>query len=249
MESLKSIILKYNTEFVLCVASVCMSLVSGLFFFHATQTPAEEIVVEKNGQDRDVGTPGGNTSSKMGELEDDNNIDERKNTDSNIYVDISGAVAQPGMYTFPKDTRLHQALEKAGGLSDSADWDFFARNYNVSRTLSDEEKIYVPRTDEVSDGIFLEGTYTITHSLRRTDESVGGQKVSSASQQGNGGESGLIDINSATQTELEALNGVGPVTAEKIISGRPYAVVEDLTTKDILSENVFEKVKSDIAVY
>ena len=59
---------------------------------------------------------------------------------------------------------------------------------------------------------------------------------------------GLININTATQTELEALPGVGPVTAGKIIDGRPYQTLEELKTKKAVGNALFEKIKDKLTV-
>jgi DNA uptake protein ComE-like DNA-binding protein len=54
----------------------------------------------------------------------------------------------------------------------------------------------------------------------------------------------LLDINTASKAQLEALNGIGPKYAEAIIKGRPYKGKDDLVAKKILPENVYEKVKA-----
>ncbi|MCL4386770.1 ComEA family DNA-binding protein [Patescibacteria group bacterium] len=61
--------------------------------------------------------------------------------------------------------------------------------------------------------------------------------------------SGTININMATESELDSLPGIGKVTALKIIQGRPYSQIEDLTSKKIISQSVFEKIKDSISVY
>ena len=58
-----------------------------------------------------------------------------------------------------------------------------------------------------------------------------------------------VNINTATQAELEALSGVGPVTASKIISDRPYQTTEDLLNKKVIGKSVFEKIKEQLLVY
>jgi competence protein ComEA len=58
----------------------------------------------------------------------------------------------------------------------------------------------------------------------------------------------LININSASLTELDRLWGIGPVTAQKIIDSRPYAKIEDLLEKKIVKANVFEEIKDKISV-
>ncbi len=53
----------------------------------------------------------------------------------------------------------------------------------------------------------------------------------------------LLDINSASKAQLEALNGIGPKYAEAIIKARPYKGKDELVSKKVLPENVYEKVK------
>ena len=61
--------------------------------------------------------------------------------------------------------------------------------------------------------------------------------------------SGLIDINAASESELDTLSGIGPVTAGKIIDNRPYGSLEELVSKKAVSSSVFEKIKDHISVY
>jgi len=63
------------------------------------------------------------------------------------------------------------------------------------------------------------------------------------------GQSSLININTAGESELDKLPGVGPVTAQKIIASRPYSSLEDLLTKKVVGSSTFEKIKDLISVY
>lgn len=58
----------------------------------------------------------------------------------------------------------------------------------------------------------------------------------------------LVDVNSATQKELEDLPGIGPVTAGKIIAGRPYQSVEELLVKKAVGRALYEKINSQLTV-
>lgn len=64
-----------------------------------------------------------------------------------------------------------------------------------------------------------------------------------------GNTSSTININSASQSGLESLSGIGPVAAEKIIANRPYGAIDELLTKKVVGKSVFEKIKDHITTY
>lgn len=59
----------------------------------------------------------------------------------------------------------------------------------------------------------------------------------------------LINVNTASAKELDSLPGIGSVTSEKIINARPYAAIEELVKKKIVSQRVFDQIKEKISVY
>jgi competence protein ComEA len=142
-----------------------------------------------------------------------------------IAVDIEGSVVKPGVYKLKTDSRIQDGLIAAGGLSAQADRNYIAKNLNLATKLSDGAKVYIPKIGEAAGNSSLPNTSS-------------GQTVS-----------GLININSASESELDSLSGVGPVTAQKIISARPYSSIEDLLNKKIVSSKVFNQIKDKINVY
>lgn len=153
-----------------------------------------------------------------------------------IYVDVSGSVNKPDLYEASIGTRLKKIIEKAGGLSDNADKDFFARNFNLSRIVADQEKIYIPSVWEVNNGYFIEDPSMINYSISAKNDS---QNINSQS---------LININSAMIEELDTLPGVGKITAQKIIDNRPFKALQELIDKKVVNKTVFENIKNLVTI-
>lgn len=141
-----------------------------------------------------------------------------------ISVDVSGAVNAPGVYQLKDGSRIEDAVGAAGGFAEVANQEYISKYLNMAQKLSDGSKVYVPVTGE--------------NSLPSGVGSVAGTSINTK-----------VNINTATQAELEALPGIGPVTASKIISDRPYQEVEELLNKKVVGNSVFEKIKGSIAVY
>lgn len=143
-----------------------------------------------------------------------------------ISVDVSGAVNKPGVYQLMMGSRIEEAIVAAGGFAQTASGEYISKYLNMAQKLSDGTKIYVP----------FEGDLTSPSSY--AGQGVAGAKVQSK-----------VNINTASQSELESLPGIGPVTASKIISERSYQKIEDLIEKKIVGKSVFEKIKDSIVVY
>lgn len=143
-----------------------------------------------------------------------------------IVVDVAGAVSKPGVYRLVVKSRIEDALLAAGGVSADADQSYIAKNVNLASVLTDGAKVYIPFVNENS-----------------VDSGVLGQSALA------GGTSGLINLNSATSSQLEELPGIGVVTAGKIISARPYSSVEELIKKKTVSQRLFDQIKEKVSVY
>lgn len=140
---------------------------------------------------------------------------------SEIVVHVDGAVVSPGVYKLSSDSRVNDAIHVAGGLTEEAD----DSRINLAAKISDGQKLYVLAIGEQL------GSQVV-------GSSVAGQSLSA-----------LININTASESELDKLPGVGPVTAGKIIASRPYSVPEDLLMKKVVSASVFEKIRDLITIY
>jgi len=145
-----------------------------------------------------------------------------------ITIDIEGSVQKPGVYKLPSDSRIQNALIIAGGLSGNADRQQVSQNLNLAAPLTDGAKIYIPAVGEQMTGSVMSSNIS------------SGNAVQGAS---------AVNINQASESELDALAGVGPVTAQKIISNRPYASIDDLISKKVVGQSVYGKIKDFVTVY
>jgi len=137
-----------------------------------------------------------------------------------VKVHVAGAVTSPGVYQLSSSARVVDAITAAGGALRTADLE----SINLAQTLTDTEQVYVP-LKKVS-----RPRVTIAPRLRpRRDSSSVPQ---SGANTGTTPTSKLINLNTATATELESLTGVGPSTAKAIIAYRTkkgaFSKVEDL---------------------
>lgn len=155
--------------------------------------------------------------------------DSRENSSpsTNLVVDVEGAVVSPGVYNLPNGSRVKDALIAGGGISAQADRLWVAKNLNLALKIIDGAKIYIPFEGE-----------------KQGDPALSGSGGNSTVESG-----GSININSASEKELDGLPGVGPVTAQKIIDSRPYQSLEDLVSKKVVSGSVFGKIKDKISLY
>jgi len=153
-------------------------------------------------------------------------------TKSPITVHISGAVLKPGVYTLPAGSRVKDGISAAGGTIEDANLE----TVNLAAFLEDGSKIQIP---------FLANEAKETsHNQSTTSTTEKAQSNSPTNQK--------ININTASQTELESLPGIGPVTAQKIIAYREengsFETVEAIQNVAGIGPATFDKIEDFITV-
>lgn len=161
-----------------------------------------------------------------------------------IAVYISGAVARPGVVFLTEGARVQDAIAAAGGALIQADLD----SINLAQKLVDEAHVTIGRRDEGTKS----GVEQPSISVRPLDaDGTSGQSVSQAAGP-KPTPSGKVNINTATQPELETLPGVGPSLAARIVTDRekngPYASIEDLMRVTGIKDGVLSKIRDFITV-
>jgi len=155
-----------------------------------------------------------------------------------IVINVSGAVLNPGVYKLEKGARLGLALEKAGGLTEKADRNWVDRNLNLARILNDGEKIYIPERGEGIGNKEL-GLPAGQAGIREENKVAGAM-------------SDLININTASLAELDTLPGIGPAFAQRIIDYREkqggFTTIEEIQAVSGIGPKLFEKIKEKITL-
>ena len=203
-------------EYKIIVICVSLGLVLGGFFLlkPVAQTPAKE----SNLQSEVIAVPKDSTDEK----EDGNQKEEVVEQDL-ITVDVKGAVKTPGIYDLPVGSRVNDAVQKAGGLTDNAD----SKSLNLAQKISDEALVYVPTKEEVAN--------------QESYSNATGNK-----------ESKKVNLNKASLEELKQVKGLGAKRAQDIIDHREsngnFKSVDELKKVSGIGAKTIEKLKEYVTV-
>ena len=127
-----------------------------------------------------------------GESESDEGTFSVEGSGGDVVVDVTGAVAKPGVYRLPEGSRVDDAVQRAGGATGKAELE----SLSLAARLADGQQVVVP------------------------ERVPGAPPGAAATAPGAGAEEGPISLSTATAAELDTIDGIGPVTAEDIISFR-----------------------------
>jgi len=177
-----------------------------------------------------------NTEKKLDET---NGEEVKDKKEERIIVHITGEVKHWGVLELEKGSRIIDAVNKAGGFTDEAD----IEKVNLAYELTDGVKVYIPSKN-------IDKESNITTQKYITMESGDNEIVEETEMKQSGNT--LVNINEATQTELETLPGIGPSIALKIISYRKengkFSSIEDIKNVSGIGENKFESIRELICI-
>ena len=155
-----------------------------------------------------------------------------------IVVYIAGAIKNEGVYELEENSRITDIIEKAGGLTDDAN----INNINLAYILQDGVKVYIPKDNDKNE---IKDQTNIYVSKENGESNIdNGTSVETKNSK--------ININTATQTELETLPGIGPSTATKIINYRKengkFNSIEELKKVSGIGDSKYNKIKEMIRI-
>ena len=163
---------------------------------------------------------------------ENNEIEEIKEEITNeknmLIIHIAGAVKKEGVIEIEENSRIADAIEKAGGLTKEAD----LTDVNLAYSVKDGQKIYIPSVKDKEKA-------TIVSSGMGEDEEISSEEK-------------MVNINTATQAQLEELSGIGPSTASSIISYRQekgkFKSIDEIKNVSGIGEAKYNKIKENICV-
>ncbi|MBY4980787.1 helix-hairpin-helix domain-containing protein [Streptococcus suis] len=147
---------------------------------------------------------------------------------SQLVVDVKGAVAKPGLYTLEADARVNDAVEAAGGLTSQAD----PKSINLAQKLSDEAVVYVASKDE---NISVVASTTTSSAMSQEEKNTS-----------------LVNLNTATEADLQTISGIGAKRAADIIAYREanggFKSVDDLNNVSGIGDKTMESIRPYVTV-
>ncbi|MDE3734960.1 helix-hairpin-helix domain-containing protein [Streptococcus suis] len=147
---------------------------------------------------------------------------------SQLVVDVKGAVAKPGLYTLEEGSRVNDAVEAAGGLTSQAD----PKSINLAQKLSDEAVVYVASKDEK---ISVVASTTASSAMSQEEKNTN-----------------LVNLNTATEADLQTISGIGAKRAADIIAYREanggFKSVDDLNNVSGIGDKTMESIRPYVTV-
>lgn len=170
------------------------------------------------------------------------------------YVEVKGAVNNPGVYTFSDETRVFEIFEKAGGLAEGANVEYI----NQTRIVEDQMLIYVMTNNQISELIEQkeiekrEASEIVVATPKTTV--IGGDecKLNNEPNNSSNNSNAKVSINNATVAQLQTLSGIGEAKANEIIKYRNehggFSSLEELLNVNGIGEATFNSIKDYISL-
>ena len=213
----------YKKFYIIGLLCIFFTIIAGLLFFYNKKNNGFNFnsTLEFNEN---------NEFSNTLKIEEEEN--KEKNEEETIYVHIIGEVKNAGLVELKEGSRIINAIEAAGGITEKAD----LSKVNLAYILSDGSKVNIPSVDNTSN------TNIVSSSSGENIITEDNGKISG----------GKVNINTANQAELETVPGIGPSTALKIIEYRvahgKFKKIEDLKKVEGIGEAKFNNLKNEITV-
>ena len=213
------VIIEKIKEYKIIVICAVLGLVLGAFFL---LKPSSQTSVKETNLQTEVSAVSKDSSSEKEVKKEEK---EESPEQDLITVDVKGAVKSPGIYDLPVGSRVHDAVQKAGGLTDEAD----SKSLNLAQKISDEALVYVPTKGEEA----------------ASQQATSGTSPSTSKDK-------KVNLNKASLEELKQVKGLGGKRAQDIIDHREangkFKSVDELKKVSGIGAKTIEKLKDYVTV-
>lgn len=202
-------------------------VIGGLFLFWPKQPPeAPETVISQLEMVDQETSPKEDTS--LSSSSQQRSEEKMEPSQEKIMVDVKGAVRQAGVYELPVGSRVYDAVQKAGGMTDEAN----SQSVNLAQKLEDESIVYVAKNGEEIAPVASASAGTTSGEQQSKD--------------------GKVNLNTATEAELQTISGIGQKRAQDIIAYREgkgkFQSVDELKNVSGIGQKMLEKLKEHVTV-
>ncbi|GAA2978687.1 helix-hairpin-helix domain-containing protein [Lentilactobacillus parakefiri] len=241
MDRIREFINDYLYQILIGLVSVIvifMFVIGGMFISRGGQSGShdDQAVIESAGSTSEMASTASSTVP-------DQPKQVASGSNQQMYVDVKGAVKNPGVYQVSANMRVVDAIELAGGYNRSAD----KNKINLAQKLTDQQVIYVPIRGEKATPV----TSTMSPATSETPAD-GAAQSATASEESTAGSSAQINLNTADKTKLQELTGIGDKKADQIIAYRQahgqFKNIEELKEVPGFGDKTFANLKSSICV-
>ena len=206
-------------EYKIIVICAVLGLALGVFFL---LKPTSKTSVKETNLQAEVAAVSKDSSSEKEVKKEEK---EESPEQDLVTVDVKGAVKSPGIYDLPVGSRVNDAVQKAGGLTEQAD----SKSLNLAQKVSDEALVYVPtKGEEVASQQIASGTTSSTSKEKK------------------------VNLNKASLEELKQVKGLGGKRAQDIIDHREtngkFKSVDELKKVSGIGAKTIEKLKDYVTV-
>lgn len=236
-----------------------------------TETPEEGAVSEPQAQGEsaeqeetavNTAVTGDAKTASVPDIAAATETDDQSDNQPEICVHVCGAVKNPGVYELPAGSRVYEAIQAAGGFSENAEESYV----NQAQQLPDAVQLVIPTVDQVAvleqpdgqadTGTKDEGTdraaFRIGIISRNEQDDLIRTDVTGGSEEENTADDGKININTASESQLCDIPGIGAVRASAIAAYRQehgaFETIEDIMKVNGIKQGTYDKIKDSIKV-
>ena len=240
--------LNFSKKEITIISAVILVLAGVIGFIAMNSYKKEELIIQRTNSENSEQAAGKTT----------------KQTEDKMLIHVIGSVNKPGVVEIPKESRMADAIDMAGGFAKNAD----IEAVNLAYKLEDGQQLYIPEKDtgnkttkkktvQNKSNKTLPGVQSIAvkgqnGGISNSDKGVKTEALVGNGQQINSAGEIVVNLNTASQEQLDSLPGVGPATAKKIIEYRNkngrFKAPEDIKKIGGIGKAKYEKIKERITI-